>query len=99
MAEIHGQSWRRGVYFPNERSWDLAVPTEAASVSCPPALVAFSPHSRGISNQRTNMNSMLTSETKRDLLSRGFSRRRLGQIAAMLTTGAALPFYNEPALA
>jgi histidinol-phosphate aminotransferase len=41
----------------------------------------------------------LTPELKRDLLSRGFSRRHFGRIAAMITTGAALPFYNEPALA
>ena len=38
-------------------------------------------------------------EQKRDLLQRGFSRRHLGRIATMLTAGAALPFYNEPAMA
>ncbi len=36
---------------------------------------------------------------KRDFLNRGFSRRDLGRIAAMISAGAALPFYNEPALA
>src|SRR6516225_9959771 len=36
---------------------------------------------------------------KRDLLSRGFSRRNFGRIAAMITAGASLPFYNEPAMA
>jgi histidinol-phosphate aminotransferase len=36
---------------------------------------------------------------KRDFLKRGFTRRDLGRIAAVITTGAALPFYNEPALA
>jgi histidinol-phosphate aminotransferase len=36
---------------------------------------------------------------ERDFLKRGFSRRDLGRIAAMITAGAALPFYNEPALA
>jgi histidinol-phosphate aminotransferase len=35
----------------------------------------------------------------RDLLKRGFSRRNFGRIATMLTAGATLPFYNEPALA
>ena len=34
----------------------------------------------------------LSESQKQDLLSRGFSRRTLGRIAAMLTTGAALPF-------
>ena len=38
-------------------------------------------------------------EEARDLLKRGFSRRNFGRIATMLTAGATLPFYNEPALA
>jgi histidinol-phosphate aminotransferase len=33
------------------------------------------------------------------LENRGFSRRDFGRVAALLTAGAALPFYNEPALA
>src|SRR5271169_3903800 len=33
------------------------------------------------------------------LLNRGFSRRQLGRIASLLTAGAALPFYNEFAMA
>ena len=41
----------------------------------------------------------LTSEMERGLEKRGFSRRDLGRVAAMLAAGAALPFYNEPALA
>lgn len=41
----------------------------------------------------------LTLEEQKDYLKRGFSRRSLGKIAAMVTAGAALPFYNEPALA
>ncbi|HTS65130.1 MAG TPA: pyridoxal phosphate-dependent aminotransferase [Candidatus Acidoferrales bacterium] len=41
----------------------------------------------------------LNQEQKQDLLSRGFSRRSFGRIAAMLSAGAALPFYNEPAMA
>src|SRR3982751_6315997 len=45
------------------------------------------------------MDAVLTAEQKRDFLNRGFSRRSFGRIAAILTTGAALPFYNEPALA
>ena len=35
----------------------------------------------------------------RDLSRRGFTRRDLGRIAALLTAGSALPFYNEAALA
>ena len=31
--------------------------------------------------------------------SKGFSRRQLGRIASLLTAGAALPFYNEFAMA
>src|SRR3982751_3170115 len=34
-----------------------------------------------------------------DLIRRGFSRRNFGRIATVLTAGATLPFYNEPALA
>ena len=45
------------------------------------------------------MQNVLTKQQQSDLLSRGFSRRTFGRIATMLTAGAALPFYNEPALA
>ena len=45
------------------------------------------------------MSAILNSELKADLIRRGFSRRHFGRIATMLTAGAALPFYNEPALA
>src|SRR5947209_3113213 len=41
----------------------------------------------------------LTDECKSDLLQRGFSRRTLGRIAAMMAAGATLPFYNESAMA
>ena len=42
---------------------------------------------------------ILNDEQKRELIQRGFSRRNLGRFAALLGAGAALPFYNEPALA
>jgi histidinol-phosphate aminotransferase len=42
---------------------------------------------------------ILTPEEAKDFLKRGFSRRNFGRIATMLTAGATLPFYNEPALA
>jgi histidinol-phosphate aminotransferase len=45
------------------------------------------------------MNNALQTEQVSDLLKRGFSRRALGRFATMVTAGAALPFYNEPALA
>lgn len=38
-------------------------------------------------------------ELRRDLIARGFSRRDFGRLAALLTAGASLPFYNEAALA
>jgi len=41
----------------------------------------------------------LSLEQKKDFIHRGFSRRALGRLATMVTAGAALPFYNEPALA
>ncbi len=41
----------------------------------------------------------LTAGQQADLLRRGFSRRSFGRIATLLTAGATLPFYNEPALA
>ena len=45
------------------------------------------------------MKNLLTEKQQDEFLSRGFSRRAFGRIATMLTAGAALPFYNEPALA
>lgn len=42
---------------------------------------------------------ILSLEQQRDFLNRGFSRRDFGRLAALLTAGATLPFYNEPALA
>jgi histidinol-phosphate/aromatic aminotransferase/cobyric acid decarboxylase-like protein len=44
-------------------------------------------------------NELLTTEQKADLIKRGFSRRSFGRIGALLGAGAALPFYNEAALA
>ncbi len=41
----------------------------------------------------------LNTDQATELLKRGFSRRALGRFATMITAGAALPFYNEPALA
>ncbi len=41
----------------------------------------------------------LNAEQQRELVKRGFTRRHFGRFATMLTAGAALPFYNEPALA
>ncbi len=45
------------------------------------------------------MKRLLNDWQHRDLLNRGFSRRSFARIAAMLTAGASLPFYNESALA
>lgn len=45
------------------------------------------------------MNDVLTQNHTRELIARGFSRRNFGRIAALITAGASLPFYNEPALA
>ena len=45
------------------------------------------------------MTELLNSEQTRELLKRGFSRRALGRFATVLTAGATLPFYNEPAMA
>ena len=45
------------------------------------------------------MNDLFSPESRRDLIRRGFSRRDFGRLAALLTAGAALPFYNEAALA
>lgn len=41
----------------------------------------------------------LNAEQQSDLLRRGFSRRTFGRIATILSAGAALPFYDEQALA
>ena len=41
----------------------------------------------------------LDQERAKEFLARGFTRRSLGRIGALLGAGAALPFYNEPALA
>jgi len=45
------------------------------------------------------MSSFFRTEQSADLLRRGFSRRDLGRLATVITAGAALPFYNERALA
>ena len=45
------------------------------------------------------MNDLLTPQQKDDFIRRGFSRRSFGRLAAMIGAGAALPFYNEPAMA
>jgi len=45
------------------------------------------------------MKHFLSQEHTREFVKRGFSRRTFGRIATMLTAGAALPFYNESALA
>src|SRR5579883_3473257 len=45
------------------------------------------------------MDAVLTTEQKREMLRRGFSRRNFARMASLLTAGATLPFYNEPALA
>ncbi|MGP0062975.1 MAG: pyridoxal phosphate-dependent aminotransferase [Isosphaeraceae bacterium] len=45
------------------------------------------------------MKDLFSPEQSRDLLGRGFSRRDFGRLAAFLTAGAALPFYNEATLA
>jgi len=41
----------------------------------------------------------LLSDQADPLLQKGFSRRQLGRIATLLTAGAAMPFYNEYAMA
>lgn len=45
------------------------------------------------------MSSIMSAEQKDEFVRRGFSRRNFGRIASILTAGAALPFYNERALA
>jgi histidinol-phosphate aminotransferase len=45
------------------------------------------------------MTTVLSEKQQQELLNRGFSRRTFGRIATILTAGAALPFYNEPAMA
>lgn len=41
----------------------------------------------------------LSFDEKRELLKRGYSRRSFGRIAALISAGATLPFFNEGALA
>jgi len=43
--------------------------------------------------------SILSTEHQEDFLRRGFSRRHFGRLASVIAAGAALPFYNEAALA
>ena len=45
------------------------------------------------------MNVCLNQQQKEEFVKRGFSRRNFGRLAAMITAGATLPFYNEPAMA
>jgi histidinol-phosphate aminotransferase len=45
------------------------------------------------------MKDLFSPEQRRDLLHRGFTRRDFARLAALMTAGASLPFYNEAALA
>src|SRR6516164_8855184 len=45
------------------------------------------------------MNDLIGPKSRADLIRRGFSRRDFARLAAFMTAGAALPFYNEAALA
>ena len=45
------------------------------------------------------MTTRLSEAQEHEFTKRGFTRRNFGRIAAMLTAGSALPFYNEPAMA
>jgi histidinol-phosphate aminotransferase len=45
------------------------------------------------------MKDLFSPEQRRDFVRRGFSRRDFGRLAAFMTAGAALPFYNEATLA
>jgi histidinol-phosphate aminotransferase len=45
------------------------------------------------------MRDLFSPEQRRDLLHRGFSRRDFARLVALMTAGAALPFYNEATLA
>ena len=45
------------------------------------------------------MTTLLRNDDQRELLKRGFWRRSFARIAAMMTAGTTLPFYNEAALA
>ncbi len=45
------------------------------------------------------MTQLLNTQIRQDLVKRGFTRRSFGRIATLMTAGAALPFYNEAALA
>lgn len=42
---------------------------------------------------------LFTAKQEQEFLARGFSRRNFGRLATMMTAGATLPFFNEPALA
>ncbi len=42
---------------------------------------------------------LLTTDEKKELLQRGFSRRNFGRFATMLAAGSTLPFFNESAMA
>jgi len=42
---------------------------------------------------------VFTLEKKQEFIARGFTRRNFARLATMMTAGATLPFFNEPALA
>lgn len=45
------------------------------------------------------MNDLFGPEARRDLISRGFSRRQFARLTALAAAGASLPFYNEATMA
>src|SRR6516225_9519613 len=45
------------------------------------------------------MKDLFSREQRREFMGRGFTRRDFARLAAFMTAGATLPFYNEAALA
>lgn len=45
------------------------------------------------------MSNLFGPEQRHELVRRGFTRRDFGRLAALVTGGTALPFYNEGTLA
>src|SRR5437870_2981191 len=73
----------------------MAAESRGQTHRSPSGAYRFRPNTTA--NQEISM--ALSPKQTNSLLERGFSRRDLGRIASLLTAGAALPFYNEFAMA
>src|SRR6476469_8610388 len=85
----------RGAPPPHRGASPTHVPPDPRSLLLAPTFkFHHAPFSKGEA-----MKDLFRPDQRRELAGRGFSRRDFARLAALMSAGASLPFYNEPALA